>query len=404
METPQTNKDISPMPRTGKPAVFFLLFLCLLLIPFSAPADPGFLFLTPGPEMRRSGGGDSQGGGHGSGMGLERKKGEEGKTGAEGKGHPGAGGPPAKAETHREGAGKKEDGKKDTDKKEKRAAMSHPAHFSLLLGTPPEIRETALPELLSAEAAILRPDLSGQTLQPREEGSAIRIRDAALIQGTYHLKASLKTEDGEARRYRLFTQASMRNTGEKADPPAETGKDRPKNPLPWFSIEDLSPDPGGNFAKIHRKYTGDTLPLKIRLGDTPLPGLPVTLTTGGGWRQTRTTDEAGEVTFTLIKESFHDRGVQKQPIAFYVTAEIRSTHPLFQKETGEEYPPEGGSCGPSSPEKEEILRTGLALSVHPTPLDWESRATGFYALVLVTLTVALGTALRRRRRKAGAWI
>ncbi|TYT76041.1 DUF4198 domain-containing protein [Desulfobotulus mexicanus] len=399
---------ILPIPEPRRGTCFFPLLLTLLFfLPMTSPADPGFLFLEPGPEMRRSGGGNAHGGGHGSGAGTQRKKegqdtsenethsgskktgmkekGEKSPMESQGKGHPGS------------RASEPEKGEKK--EREKRAAMSHPAHYTLLLGWPPAIKAEASKELLRAETAILRPDLSREILAPEKEGPAIRIRDAALIQGTYHISAALEKTDDVGRIFRLFTTASMRNTGEKTDPPEKNPEAALDVHLPWFSMEDLSPDPGKNFARVHRKYTGDTLPLRIRLGGIPVPDLPVTLTTAEGWQQTLNTDEAGLVTFVLIKERFHGKGVNKAPITFYARTELNSDYEghrqLIKKaraKTGEEHP-----AG-----KSEILRTSLALPVHPTPLDWESRAAGFYTLILTGLAIGLGTAIRRRKRR-GRW-
>ncbi|TWI74178.1 hypothetical protein LZ24_01118 [Desulfobotulus alkaliphilus] len=399
--------SLPPMQKSRRGRCFFPLLLALIFfLPMASPADPGFLFLEPGPEMRRSGGGNTQGGGHGTGMGMQRKKeGQEAsenerqadskKTGMEekeeksamkskGKGHPGSAAP--------------ESEKGEKKEREKRAAMSHPAHYTLLLGWPPAMKAQAPEDLLRAETAILRPDLSREILTPQKEGPAIRIRDAALIQGTYHISASLEKTDDEGRIFRLFTTASMRNTGEKTDPPEKNPETALEAHLPWFSMEDLSPDPGNNFARIHRKYTGDTLPLRIRLGGMPVPDLPVTLTTAEGWQQTLHTDEAGQVKFILIKERFHDKGVNKAPITFYARAELDSRSEKHLEIIKSVRP----DAGDNPPAGTEILRTSLALTVHPTPLDWESRAAGFYTLILTGLVIGLGTAIRRRKRR-GRW-
>ncbi|MFO7568197.1 MAG: hypothetical protein R6W75_00230 [Smithellaceae bacterium] len=356
-----------------------LFFIGLLFAP-AALADPGYLWLEPGPQMRRMGGADSEGakpsGNTNAGMahGAQSRHASEIDT-AESNAH-------SQASPQAKGSSAKSNRDKETEKKsprEKRAAMSQPAHFTMRLGQPPAA--SASPEaLLAAEAFILRPDGSAQKLVPRLEApDAVRIRDAALIQGRYVISAFLSRTQGDTH-YRLFTQAIMRNTGEKpkGNPPSDQTDTHPQGPR--FLIEDISPDPGNNYARVHRKYAGDKLPVRVLLNDAPVANQSVTLATASGWRQTLTTDEKGEVTFALIKESFHDQKINKRPVAYFVTSEIRR--------------PTSSPKGPS----EEVLRSALALAVYPSPLDWESQSAGLYALFLAMAAVGVATAIRRRRR------
>ncbi len=350
--------------------------LCCLYIFLIAPlaaADPGYLWLEAGPQMRRMGGGDSEGamqsGNTNSGM-------------AHGRPVAGPNAPPRPA-SHARQVSADGHGASDTQSKsppEKRAAMSHPAHYTLRLGWP-AAASASCETLLTAEASILRPDGSAQKLIPHlETPEAVRIRDAALIQGRYVISASFDQTTGDTH-YRLFTQATMRNTGEKPQRhPLPDQKDIHTR-VPRFLIEDLSPDPGKNFARVHRKYTGDKLPVRLLLSEAPVANQPVTLTTASGWRQTLTTDEKGEATFALIKESFHDNEINKRPVTYFVTSEIR--RPAHSRQ------------GPRG----EVLRSTLALLVYPSPLDWESRSAGLYALFLAMAAIGVVTAIRRRQRK-----
>ncbi|MCW7754007.1 hypothetical protein OOT00_08410 [Desulfobotulus sp. H1] len=363
-------------------------FFCFAL-PTLLLADPGFLWLEPGPEMQRrmgregtgtgmgrGGQGDKSGGAHGPAAAqpmqdADRKaEGREDGASRDGQEGPRQGPPP--------GAGHS-----SSSSGEKRAAMSLPVHYTLRLGWPSgDIRTDQ--RLLQAEAFIVRPDATEERMIPVEEGrGAVRIRDAALTQGTYHVRAFYEEEDGSTR-YRLFYQVFSRNPGYPPGPSGDGEKEAVPLPSPWFAIEDLSPDPGKNYARIHRKFTGDFLPLRVSLAGEPVADLAITLTTADGWQQTHHTDEKGEVGFHLIKERFHDEGVRKGPSFYYVTAEIREQ-------------------ADDSENPGEVLRTGLALMVYPTPLDWESKAAGFYVFMGVSVALGFGTAIRRWRRR-GRWI
>lgn len=385
-------------PSIGKKLKSFLLTLALIGV-FTLPAysDPGFLWLEPAASMRRMGGNEapSGGGSHGGGSGMHGG-GNPGKMAAAEKqdvhgsqmpGHPGAHGIPS-ASTEKEKAGKgvhgkgssmtaskNEDGKK---KEEKRMAMSRPAHYTLKTGKPHG--ESDSPSfLLKTEATILRPDGTGELLVPAEEKGLVQIRDAALVQGVYYINVSAETiEDGT--RYRLFSRDIMRNVGEKPENTYAMGEIEQKFREPYFALLDQVPVNAKNFAKIFRKYTGDDLPLKVHLDGKPVPNLEVTMTTSEGWKQTLKSDEKGEVRFTLVKEKFHDKGAIKTPSLYFVTAEM-------------EVPPQEAGT------QREILRSSLSFNVYPTPLDWETKAAGFYTVVIVSAAIGLAAAVRRKRRK-----
>jgi hypothetical protein len=358
-----------------------MIFLFCLLFTRQAGADPGYLWLEPGPQMSRAGGGDTGGKSR-----AEHRNSSSSPAAAsrQATGHDVAGSTThaPEAPTERKASAQADPAKKDEKKppREKRAAMSHPAHYTLMLGWPPGPGKSD-ESLLAVKAAIIRPDGSTQKLSPGlETPDVARIRDAALIQGRYLISASLRQTQGTTR-YRLYTQTVMRNTGEKPKGdvlPDQTDFETDKARL---VMEDLSPDPGKNFARVHRKYTGDKLPLRMHLNELPLAGQPVTLATASGWRQTLQTDEKGEVTFALIKESFHDEGTKKRPVTYFVTSEIRK--PLNSQDGY----------------REEVLRAALAIMVYPSPLDWESRSAGIYVLVLVMAAVGVATAIRRRQRR-----
>lgn len=380
----------------------FLVFVLLGMFSLPAQADPGFLWLEPAASMRRMGGNEApsssgQGGMHGGGAGKMSSSGEgqgghgAGASGSHGAGmangqggHPAsAGGPPHGAGAGRAPSGpppaagdetQKDDGKK---KEEKRVAMSRPAHYTLRTGQP--LGEVSSPSfLLQAHATILRPDGTKEVLVPKEENGLVTIRDAALVQGRYLINVSAEVvEDGI--RYRLFSQDIMRNVGEKPETAFRLEDAEPDFLEPRFAILDKTQDDERNFARIKRKYTGDELPLKIQLCGKPVPDLDVTMTTAEGWRQTRKTDENGDVRFTLVKEKFHDKGAIKTPSVYFVTAEIK------------DFSDEG--------QTPEILRSAIAFNVYPTLLDWQTKAAGFYTVVIFSAAIALAAAIRRKRRR-----
>lgn len=371
-----------------------LLAGAISIIPFLANADPGYLWMEPGREMSRmrEGGGAqaaSPRASHTSDPSRTRPQETPPHGRSQADSNANSGHPSGDVQTHGKGtsshsAEQTADGKKTGEKKQprvRRAAMSHPAHYLLKLGAP-AARIDSDDALLDVRASVLTPELKVSALSPaRQAGRGVSIRDEALIQGRYDLAASLvRTEDGV--RYHLFTQTTMRNTGHK---PKET-KTSPENARAahraFFAIEDRRPDPGHNFARVHRTYTGDALPVRIWFDKRPLPGVSVTLETESGWRRTIVTDERGDATLPLIKEKFHTSGVDKKPLRYFIMTEIRQP-----------------TADASGDIREEVYRTSLVEQVYPSPLDWESKSAGLYLVSLTIAAVGVAAALRRRRRK-----
>lgn len=366
---PWAEKKKPPILKTVWVSLGFFLFTVVF-----AQADPGFLWLEPTSAMQRMGGNEAP-----SAAASPEKPGLPGSP--HGSDPAAASGPPhfsshARGET-------KPDAPKNAEKKEreKRKAMSNPVHYTLRTGWPPGASSSPS-FLLHAHATILRPDGTCDVLTPADENGFIRIRDAALVQGRYFTSVCAETLEHQTR-YRLFSRAIMRNAGEARKTRLNLEQADPDDVAPYFALLDETPDDETNFARIKRKYTGDTLPLKAVLDGKPVPDLDVTLISAQGWRQCLKTDEKGRVVFTLIKERFHDAGAVKTPGVYFALAELGRSLP-----EGEE-----------NPARQEVLRTAISFSVYPTPLDWETRAAGFYTVISVMSAIGLATAIRRRKRK-----
>jgi hypothetical protein len=109
------------------------------------------------------------------------------------------------------------------------------------------------------------------------------------------------------------------------------------------------------------------------------------LITEQGWRQMQTTDDNGEAQFTLIKEDFHDDGVDRSKSELYL---LRLKHQVESSgvHQGESY------------ENEHYIAT-LPFRVSPALSDWQSKYMAYLAAIITIIGAAVAIAIRRRRKR-----
>lgn len=150
---------------------------------------------------------------------------------------------------------------------------------------------------------------------------------------------------------------------------------------PEFEIRRIYP----NDSERYRSRTGNKARLIISYRGKPLAGKPVSLTTGQGWHQTRTTDANGQAEFTLIKEDFPEGGGDKRRSSLYLA---QASHQAAQK----------GQLGDQSFEQALHVAT-MSIRVSPSALDWESRSMAYFLSVFTIGGAGFAIAIRRRRKR-----
>jgi hypothetical protein len=109
------------------------------------------------------------------------------------------------------------------------------------------------------------------------------------------------------------------------------------------------------------------------------------LTTEQGWRQMQTTDENGEAQFTLIKEDFHEDGVDRRKSELYMLR-LGHTVDISGEHQGATY------------ESERYIAT-LPFRVSPALSDWQSTYMAYLAAIITIIGAAVAIAIRRRRKR-----
>lgn len=284
-------------------------------------------------------------------------------------------------------AKKKKEGEGGKEKK-KRSTMSRPADFFIRAG---QFQGSNLnPAYLSGSFCYLRtPDGSSRMMQPVKKSGGYKLYDDDIGGGHYELFAYNDVGVRGVVRYHLFSQYRFRNySDDKED--AFTDKEAANIPhpglhngRPLFSLIDVKGDHSTDRYAT-RKYTGDTLILQLLLKNQPVPDVPVTVTSSLGWQKTLYTDQEGNASFTLIKEIFHDKKVNKDAAPYLVTAE---------------YTVQKSGIYSEEPYNKEIYRATRHFSVRPTPLDWKSNQVGFLTIAGSGVAVMFAAGIRRRRRK-----
>lgn len=162
------------------------------------------------------------------------------------------------------------------------------------------------------------------------------------------------------------------------DPAQEKAISDPGQPIEL--VRDHMPDE----KLFTRLVSGDEIGFTVNSFGKPLAGANVTLTTQQGWSKTVTSDGAGRVSFTLIRDYFPswDRFWRLNKQTFLMVAEAQSGPGTWQ----------------GQPFQSARLRTTLAGKYSPAPTDYRSYAFGLG--ISLGVAIFLGTAiyLYRRRR------
>ncbi len=134
-----------------------------------------------------------------------------------------------------------------------------------------------------------------------------------------------------------------------------------------------------------RLVSGDTLRFTVLQHGRPAAGARVTLVTQGGWQKALTSDQAGHIEFTLIRDSFPpwNRFSRAASEKFLVVARLET--------------PEGGNYQGQAFSTTQY-RTSLPGKFFPTPYDYRSYAFGLGLVLGIVVFTGIAVYLYRRRR------
>lgn len=274
-------------------------------------------------------------------------------------------------------------------KKKKRPAMSRPAKFLLKAGHFRDDKKKLKPSWLADSSCFIQnPDSSMHKLHPLKKRYGYQLYDEAMAGGFYQMFAYNDIGVRNGVRYQLFSQYRFRNFGSDKSTDSENSE-KPEiaslgffNNAPRFRLIDVISD-YSDERYADRRYTGEKIVFQLLLDDKPVVDAEVTVTSSLGWKKTSRTDKQGKASFTLIKEKFHDDGVNKTPAPYLATAE---------------YTLAGKGVYQGIAYDRETYRVTRHFSVRPTPLDWKSKQLGFLIITGSGVAVMFAAGIRRRRR------
>ncbi len=229
-----------------------------------------------------------------------------------------------------------------------------------------------------------RPDSTIQKIEVKQRGPETRAEYAADDGGWYRIFAYKDLGLKGTTRTNLYSYYTFMSHGdkpeEKEQPPIE--RQGYFNGSPELELVRVYPD----GKRRYRDYVGDTIRVRALFRGKPLAGGRMALTTVQGWHQAKTTDANGEVEFTLIKEDFHEDGVDRRKSELYL---LRLEH----REAGmAEY---RGKLY----DQERYIAT-LPFYVSAALSDWQSQNMAYLAAIITMVGAAVAIAIRRRRKRA----
>jgi hypothetical protein len=228
-----------------------------------------------------------------------------------------------------------------------------------------------------------RPDSTIGSAMVKQRRSAIQAEYKADDGGWYRLFAYNDLGVRDNTRQKFFSYYTFMSHGEEADikesePLVRQGYFQGE---PELELVQLYEDD----EQRYRKYVGDKLRVGALFRGLPLAGARLTLTTEQGWSQTRTTDEFGEAAFILIKEDFHEDGVDRRNSELYL-ARVDHSAPI------------GGQYMGASYDTTRYVAT-LPFRVSPAKEDWQSQRIAYLIAMITIIGSAVAIAIRRRRKK-----
>jgi len=228
-----------------------------------------------------------------------------------------------------------------------------------------------------------RPDNTVKSIEVKQRRSAFRAEYPADAGGWYRVFAYNDLGVRDNSRVHLFSYYNFMSHGDEVDekerqPAHREGYFEGKPELELVRVYE-------DGEERYRNYAGQTIRVRALFRGKPVVGRHIVLTTLQNWRQAQTTDENGEALFTLIKEDFHEDGVDRRKSELY----------LLQLEHRIEHDGENQGAAYGS---ERYIAT-LPFRVSPAKDDWQSQRMAYLAAIITIVGAAVAIAIRRRRRK-----
>ncbi len=145
-----------------------------------------------------------------------------------------------------------------------------------------------------------------------------------------------------------------------------------------------------NERQRYIAQTGEEARFRLTLNGRPVKGACVVMITQKDWRQAKRTDENGEVSFFLIKETPNESGWR---------ARRRSEKYLVVAQHFEPAAEAGAKAGAETGIKGTRYVATQLLRVRPSRLEWESKSTAFLLASFTAVAAGAAIAIRRVRRR-----
>ncbi len=237
--------------------------------------------------------------------------------------------------------------------------------------------EKSDPSLKKAVIWLETPDNLIHRIDPGKPGT---MRFNARMWGMYRIFAYLDAGEKNGVHWRHFAFYEMFSHGDEA-----SKKERPVlneggywQGQPEFFLERI-------YEGERQRYvtrTGEVVRFRVTLRGQPVRNACVLMITQKGWRNVKRTDEKGEVSFFVIKETPAEGGWRARRRSEKYLVAVRHL----------------AEAGQGEPQKTLYTATTV-LRVRPSRLEWESKSAAFLLASFTVIATGAAIAIRRSCRK-----
>ena len=233
------------------------------------------------------------------------------------------------------------------------------------------------PALKKAVLWLETPDNRIHRIEPGRPGV---MRFNARLWGMYRIFAYLDAGENGGVHRRHFAFYEMFSHGDEADTAErpvlnEGGYWRGR---PEFFLERIY----GGERQRYATRTGDVVRFRVSLRGRPVRDVCVVMITQKGWRKAARTDEKGEVSFFVIKETPTESGWRARRRSGKYLVAVRH---LAEAGQGEQ--------------RKTLYTATTVLRVRPSRLEWESKSAAFLLASFTVIATGAAIAIRRSCRR-----
>jgi hypothetical protein len=238
--------------------------------------------------------------------------------------------------------------------------------------------------LKDASIWVMTPDGNTRRIEAQpmgRRGPAVSV--SGIGAGAYHVLAYADAGVKDGAHLNLYSRASFMSHGDHlpmaASPTVAEGPGFFQGD-PTLNIEQVN----CNEREMLRTSAGQKIQLRLTYKAQPLAHKEVSLATQQNWRQTKRTDDKGEVAFILIKEDFPEASERRKASKYLVIAD-------HSEEVAGEL-----NGQPFTSERHIATHS---LSVYPSRWEWESRSMAYMVIITSVIVSGGAIAIRRQRRR-----